>query len=92
LVKKRPVSACIFECGLFPTSILSRKRKWQPTPVFLPGESHEQRSLAGYNPWVARVRYNLATKLPTTSILPTLYSFFNLTVSAFNFLCFGFNK
>ena len=25
--------------------------KWQPTPVFLPGESHEQRSLAGYSPW-----------------------------------------
>ena len=27
------------------------RRKWQPTPVFLPGESHEQRSLAGYSPW-----------------------------------------
>ena len=25
-------------------------RKWQPTPVFLPGESHGQRSLAGYSP------------------------------------------
>ena len=24
------------------------RRKWQPTPVFLPGESHGQRSLAGY--------------------------------------------
>ena len=23
----------------------------QLTPVFLPGESHEQRSLAGYSPW-----------------------------------------
>ena len=27
------------------------QRKWQPTPVFLPGKSHGQRSLAGYNPW-----------------------------------------
>ena len=27
------------------------RRKWQPTPVFLPGKSHEQRSLAGYSPW-----------------------------------------
>ena len=27
------------------------RRKWQPTPVLLPGESHGQRSLAGYNPW-----------------------------------------
>ena len=26
------------------------RRKWQPTPVFLPGESNGQRSLAGYNP------------------------------------------
>ena len=25
--------------------------EWQPTPVFLPGESHGQRSLAGYSPW-----------------------------------------
>ena len=24
------------------------RRKWQPTPVFLPGEFHGQRSLAGY--------------------------------------------
>ena len=27
------------------------KRKWQPSPVFLPGEFHGQRSLAGYSPW-----------------------------------------
>ena len=27
------------------------RRKWQPTPVFLPGRSHGQRSLAGYIPW-----------------------------------------
>ena len=26
------------------------RRKWQPIPVFLPGESHELRSLAGYSP------------------------------------------
>ena len=26
------------------------RRPWQPTPVFLPGESHGQRSLAGYSP------------------------------------------
>ena len=39
------------------------RRKWQPTPVFLPGESHGQRSLAGYSPWGRkRVRHNLVTK------------------------------
>ena len=27
------------------------KRAWQPTPVFLPGESNGQRSLADYSPW-----------------------------------------
>ena len=27
------------------------RRQWQPTLIFLPGESHEQRSLAGYSPW-----------------------------------------
>ena len=27
------------------------ERKWLPTPVFLPGESHEQRSLVGCSPW-----------------------------------------
>ena len=26
------------------------RRAWQPTPVFLPGESHGQRSLGGYSP------------------------------------------
>ena len=26
-------------------------RAWQPTPVSWPGESHGQRSLAGYSPW-----------------------------------------
>ena len=29
-------------------------RKWQPTPVFLPGKSHGQRKLSGYSPWDRR--------------------------------------
>ena len=37
------------------------RRKWQPTPVILPGEFHEQRSLAGYSPWGCRVRHDWAT-------------------------------
>ena len=28
-----------------------RRRKWQPTPVVLPGKSHGWRSLVGYSPW-----------------------------------------
>ena len=27
------------------------RRAWQPTPVFLPGEFHGQKSLVGYSPW-----------------------------------------
>ena len=39
------------------------RRKWQPTPVFLPGKSHGQKSLAGYSLWgCKRVRHDLATK------------------------------
>ena len=34
------------ELGRFPW-----RKAWQPTPVFLPGESHRQRSLVGYSPW-----------------------------------------
>ena len=34
------------------------RRAWQPTPVSLPGECHEQRSLADYSPWGCRVRHD----------------------------------
>ena len=30
------------------------RRKWQATPVFLPGKSHRQRSLVGYSPGVTK--------------------------------------
>ena len=41
---------CMCVCVYIYTHIYGR-RKWQPTPVFLPGESHGQRSLADYSPW-----------------------------------------
>ena len=31
--------------------MISWRRKWQPTPGFLPGECHGQKSLAGYDTW-----------------------------------------
>ena len=41
------------------------RRKWQPTPVVLPGESHGRRRLAGCSPWYHKeVGHNLATKPP----------------------------
>ena len=47
--------ACKFrkckKCGFDPwVRMIPWRRKWQPTPVFLPGKSHGQRSLAGYSP------------------------------------------
>ena len=35
---------------------IPRWRAWQPTPVFLPGIFHEQRSLVGYSPWGRKER------------------------------------
>ena len=37
-----------------PSTLVIWRRKWQPTPAFLPGESHGQRSLVGYCPWGRR--------------------------------------
>ena len=45
VIKNPPVNAG--ETG----SKIPWRRKWQPTPVFLPGDSYGQRSLAGYSPW-----------------------------------------
>ena len=46
------------------------RREWQPTPVFLPGEFHRQRSLAGDSPWgrkesdmTEQLSLSLATKI-----------------------------
>ena len=37
------------------------ERKWQPTPVFLPGKPHEQRILVGYSSWDhKRIGHDLA--------------------------------
>ena len=36
------------------------RRKWQPTPVFLPGKSHGQRRLVGY------IIHGVAKELDTT--------------------------
>ena len=38
------------------------ERAWQPTPAFLPGESHRHRSLAGYSPWGHRELNMTVTK------------------------------
>ena len=43
---------------------------WQPIPVFLPGKSRGQKSLAGYSPWGRKtVRHNIGTKQPQAGIV-----------------------
>ena len=37
---------------------IAGRRKWQLTPVLLPGESHGGTSLVGYSPWGRRVRHD----------------------------------
>ena len=51
------------------------RRKWHPTPVFLPGKSHGQRSLEGYSPMGSqRVGHDWATKrLSTHTHLPSYW-------------------
>ena len=50
------------ETWIRPLGQIPWRRKWQPTPIFLPGEFHGQRSPAGYSPWGRkRVRDNLVT-------------------------------
>ena len=51
VVKNVPANAGNKRCRFPWVRKIPWRRAWQPTPVFLPGESHGQRSLAGYSPW-----------------------------------------
>ena len=42
--------ACLHPCALADPHLMAWRR-WQPTPVFLPGELCGQRSLVGCRPW-----------------------------------------
>ena len=59
---KEPVCQCK-RCG-FESWVrkIPWRRKWQSTPVFLPGKFYGQRSLAGCSLWGGRVGHDLATK------------------------------
>ena len=41
----------LYGCVFIGTCHKIRRRQWHPTPVFLPGKSHGQRSLVGCSPW-----------------------------------------
>ena len=54
------------------------RRAWQPTPMFLPGESHGQRSLAGYSPWGCK-ESGMTEQLSLTPLNKTGVTFSNQT-------------
>ena len=52
VVKKPPANAGNKRHGFDPwVRKIPWRRAWQPTPVFLPGESHGQSNLEDYSPW-----------------------------------------
>ena len=50
---------------------VSWRRKWQPTPVFLPGKFHGQRGVAGYSPRGLRVRHDRVPEYTNASYYAT---------------------
>ena len=54
-----------------PVSNFWWRRKWKPTPVFLPGESHGQRNLPGYSPW-GRKESDLTEVTTSLVMLPVI--------------------
>ena len=62
---------------------IPRRKKWQPTPVSLPGESHGQRNLADYSPWGHRelgTTEQLKVKVKVIQLCPTLCDLMDYTV------------
>ena len=53
MVKNQPANAGDSgDMGSIPGWDYPWRKKWQPTPIFLPGVSDGQRILEGYSPWV----------------------------------------
>ena len=70
---------------------IPQRRKWQPTPVFLPRESHEQRSLVGYNPQgckepdMTEVTFHKYAPISVSHL--SVFSLFTITVQTVPLLC-----
>ena len=65
------------------------RRKWKPTPVLLPGESHGGRSLVGYSPWgrkesdmTERLHFHFQTFIKRQLIFSVIYIRMILTGAA----------
>ena len=70
------------------------RRKWQPTPVFFPGESHGQGSLEDYSPW-GRKEWDMTERLSTHTLSNLINPSKNRTsfrVESYPFLVDGLSK
>ena len=52
----------------------TEEKKWQSTPVLLPGKSHGQRSLGGYSPWGGK-KLDTTEKLILSLSITNTFSF-----------------
>ena len=59
------------------------RRKWQPTPVFLPGESYGQKSVVGYSPWGHKRQTGLSTHATLTKFNHSSFLFEGTDVRLF---------
>ena len=94
-------SACQFRrhkrCGFNPwVGKISWRRKWQPSPVLLPGKSHGRRNLVGYSSW-GRKESDMTERLTSLSFFLSFflencwchYSFSSLLfLAVLDLLCF----
>ena len=83
VVKNLPANAG--DVGLIPGWVrkIPWSRKWQPTPVFLPGKSHGQRSLMCYSPWGCKKSNMIEHACQTTYLANSYFE------SQFKFLFLG---
>ena len=71
-------------CGFDPwVRKISRRRAWQPTPVFLPRESHGPRNPVGYSPWNSPCK---STGVGCHALLRGIFPTRRLNLHLFHFL------
>ena len=69
------------------------RREWLPTPQFLPGESHGQRSLVSYSPWCRKESDTTeATNRGTTGVMSGKKTNVKMVIEIVLFLCMESNQ
>ena len=66
------------------------RNEWLPTPLFLPGEFHGERSLAGYSPWLAKM-FDITERLTHTGkylvVFAIIYIYIYTHTHTYTYLC-----